>query len=322
MTVYVGLPANRIGEVGLLANLFFSELIELNTDVLPEQDATIRHQCLMVLDEFIAMGYVKHFDKANAFIAGYWLRMLTILQSVAQAQDPKAYGTHGAQTLVVNHDVHIVYPPKDQKEAQAVSESLGYLTEKAVSTGRNMGKSSSRSENTSDQRRALMLAQELKAMTQDEEIVLGFPNPIHCKKAYFYEDPLFIDRLKAMSPSLAKLGDAMPSEDQLKAAMMAGELSSSDVPVTDLAEWHVQRDIGRAQDERRSMTAAERLALDAEELHSEVVVSAIDAMAEHEFRLTGVRSDVAELLSGLNLPSSSEVFPEPNTISEDTEETV
>lgn len=301
MTIYVGLPANRIGDVGLLSNLFFSDLIELNTDVLPEQDPTIKYHCLLALDEFTAMGYVKHFDKSNAFIAGYWLRMLTIVQAESQMQDPKTYGPHGAQTLIVNHGAHVVYPPKNQKEAESVSESLGYFTERAISTGRNMGKSSSRSENTSDQRRALMLAQELKEMKQDEEIVMGFPHPIRCKKAFFYEDRLFVDRLKALSPSLARLGEAMPTEEQLKAAMMAGELRTANVPETNLADWHAHRDIGRAKDDRRAMTAAERLELDAKELQGEVIISVFEAMADHEFQLTGVRPDVAELLRGLNL---------------------
>ena len=79
---------------------------------------------------------------------------------------------------------------------------------------------------------------------------------------------------------------------------------------------------GLSEDERRAMTAAERLALDAQELASEVAMSAIEAMAEHEFQLTGVRPDVAELLRGLNLASLDETSPNSTTEPEAIEESI
>ncbi|WP_455289962.1 type IV secretory system conjugative DNA transfer family protein [Cupriavidus necator] len=311
ISIYLGMPANRVGEVGLLANLFFSQLIEENTAVLPAQDPTLQYQCLLMLDEFTALGYVKHIDKANAFMAGYNLRLLTIIQSVAQMQAPALYGEHGTRTLVVNHGLKVVYPPKDHKEANEVSDSLGYLTETAVSKGRSFGKHSSRSVNASDQKRALMLAQELEEMDASEEIVLGAGKPIRCQKAYFYNDPTFVDRLKEVSPSLRALGDGLPTHAQLEAALFSGELSTNDVPAADLASWHAERDLCRADDERRPLTAAERLALDQEALDPEIVASLQSATAEDLFQLTGVRPDVASLMQGL-LPEAGPDIPGPS----------
>ncbi|MFX7427451.1 type IV secretory system conjugative DNA transfer family protein, partial [Acinetobacter baumannii] len=53
-----------------------------------------------------------------------------------------------------------------------------------------------KSENTSDQRRALMLPQELIGMSQEREILLyeGTP-PIECKKIRYYQDETFTSRL-------------------------------------------------------------------------------------------------------------------------------
>jgi len=49
----------------------------------------------------------------------------------------------------------------------------------------------------SDERRALMLPQELKAMGTDKEVILfeGIPHPVKCGKIRYYEDKRFTSRL-------------------------------------------------------------------------------------------------------------------------------
>jgi type IV secretion system protein VirD4 len=56
MSVYVRIPPNRLANARPLLNLFFSQLVSLNTQHLPEQDPTLKVQCLLVNDEFTAMG--------------------------------------------------------------------------------------------------------------------------------------------------------------------------------------------------------------------------------------------------------------------------
>jgi type IV secretion system protein VirD4 len=58
MSVYVRIPPNRLANARPLLNLFFSQLVSLNTQALPEQDPTLKVQCLLVNDEFTAMGRV------------------------------------------------------------------------------------------------------------------------------------------------------------------------------------------------------------------------------------------------------------------------
>ncbi|MGY2492838.1 type IV secretory system conjugative DNA transfer family protein [Cupriavidus sp. CP313] len=235
MSIYIGIPANRLETAPLLVNLFFSQLIEENTTVLPAQDPTLKYQCLLICDEFTSVGRINIIDKANAYIAGYNVRLLTIIQSVAQLEPDALYGKHGTRTLVTNHGLKLVYPPREDEEAAALEKSLGYFTVKAKSTGRSRGKSSSSSENVSDQKRALMMAQELKEMPQDEEIIVGLGKPVLAKKAYFYNDAFFIDKLKAISPTLQAL--VSPSEDDFKAALFSGELCTKDVPINDPLAW-------------------------------------------------------------------------------------
>lgn len=47
----------------------------------------------------------------------------------------------------------------------------------------------------------------------------------------YYADPVFVDRLKQVSPSLRALGSALPTKDQLDQARLDGELA---IPVAAL----------------------------------------------------------------------------------------
>lgn len=198
MSIYVVIPPNRLAEAGLLVNLFFSIAIDQNTKTLPENDPSLKHLCLLLLDEFPALGRVDKYVKSIGYIAGYGLRVLTIAQSVSQLQDRDLYGEQGSRTLVTNHMIQIMYAPREQKDANEYSEILGYSTEtgvsKGVSTGRGSG--STRSENTSDQKRALMLPQELREMGEKRIIVLSDNcKPVFADKICYYTDPVFISRL-------------------------------------------------------------------------------------------------------------------------------
>src|SRR5690606_30749944 len=58
MTIYVGIQPNKLAESRLIVNLFFSQLINANTEVLPSSDPSLRHQCLLLMDEFTSIGKV------------------------------------------------------------------------------------------------------------------------------------------------------------------------------------------------------------------------------------------------------------------------
>lgn len=145
----------------------------------------------LVLDEFTALGKVGIVAKANAYISGYNIRLLTIIQSVSQLE--AIYGPAETRTLVTNHALQILYPPREQKDAREYSEMLGFFTLKSISTGVNrpraFGQLGSSSENASDQRRALMLPQELKEMDDAEQIIITEnTRPILCEKAKYFMD--------------------------------------------------------------------------------------------------------------------------------------
>lgn len=200
MTIYVGIQPNKLAESRLIVNLFFSQIININTRELPQNNPELRHQCLLLMDEFTSIGKVNIIASAVAYMAGYNLRLLPIIQSMAQLD--ATYGKDVSRTIITNHALQIIYAPREQQDANDYSEMLGYTTVRKQNVTR--GRDVSRSE--SEERRALMLPQELKAMSFDKEVFLfeGLPHPVLCEKIKYYQDRYFTSRLlpKIPIPSL------------------------------------------------------------------------------------------------------------------------
>lgn len=201
ITIYIGIQPNKLAESRLIVNLFFSQLINVNTKELPQNNPQLKHQCLLLMDEFTSIGKVDIIASAVSYMAGYNMRLLPIIQSMAQLD--ATYGKEVARTLITNHALQIIYAPREQQDANDYSDMLGYTTVRKQNVTR--GRETSRSE--SEERRALMLPQELKAMGPDTEVFLyeGLPHPVKCDKIRYYQDKYFTQRLleKAAVPTLS-----------------------------------------------------------------------------------------------------------------------
>jgi type IV secretion system protein VirD4 len=195
MTIYIGIQPNKLAESRLIVNLFFSQLINVNTKELPQNNSALKHQCLLLMDEFTALGRVDIIAKAVAYMAGYNLRLLPIIQSMAQLD--AVYGKELSRTIITNHALQILYAPREQQDANDYSEMLGYTTVHRRNKTRSRGQGNSTSFSESHERRALMLPQELKAMGPDKEIFLyeGLAHPVMCEKIRYYKDRHFTKRL-------------------------------------------------------------------------------------------------------------------------------
>jgi len=191
VTIYIGIQPNKLAESRLIINLFFSQLINVNTRELPQNNPELKHQCLLLMDEFTSIGRVDILASSVSYMAGYNIRLLPIIQSMAQLD--ATYGKDVSRTIITNHALQIIYAPREQQDANDYSEMLGYTTVSKESVTR--GRDTSRSH--SDERRALMLPQELKAMGTDKEVILfeGIPYPVKCDKIRYYEDKRFTSRL-------------------------------------------------------------------------------------------------------------------------------
>jgi type IV secretion system protein VirD4 len=199
MSIYVRIPPNRLANARPLLALFFSQLVSLNTQALPEQDQSLKVQCLLVNDEFTAMGRVGLITSAAAFLAGYNLRLLTVVQAMSQLD--AVYGEKEARTFATNHGLQILYAPREQRDADEYSAMLGHFTERATSRGRSRSFSghghSTVSRNESEQRRALLLPQEFKELGS-ERLVVIYENckPILGEKIRYHRDKVFKARLR------------------------------------------------------------------------------------------------------------------------------
>lgn len=194
MSIYVGVQPHRLAEARPLLNLFFSQLINLNTRTLPADDPSLRLPCLLLMDEFTALGRVEIIASAMAYMAGYNLRLLPVIQSMAQLD--AVYGKDVARAIATNHALRIVFAPREQQDANEYSEMLGYTTlrRRSLTRGRRR-RDVSRSE--SEERRALMLPQELKAMDPRQELVFceGLAHAVRCSKIRYYADARYRARL-------------------------------------------------------------------------------------------------------------------------------
>ncbi len=201
MTIYIGIQPNKLAESRLIVNLFFSQLINLNTKELPQTNPALKYQCLLLMDEFTSIGRIEIIASAVSYMAGYNLRLLPIIQSMSQLD--ATYGKDVSRTLITNHALQIVFAPREQQDANDYSDMLGYTTVRKESITR--GRETSRSH--SEERRALMLPQELKAMGNEKEVFLyeGIPHPVMCNKIRYYQDKYFTVRLlpKVDIPKLA-----------------------------------------------------------------------------------------------------------------------
>jgi len=194
MTIYIGIQPNKLAESRLIVNLFFSQLINQNTRELPQNNPALKHQCLLLMDEFTAIGKVEIIASAVAYMAGYNIRLLPIIQSMAQLD--ATYGKDVSRTMITNHALQIVYAPREQQDANDYSDMLGYTTVRKENITRG-GARGDVSRSHSEERRALMLPQELKAMGSEKQVFFyeGIPHPVMCEKIRYYKDRHFTERL-------------------------------------------------------------------------------------------------------------------------------
>jgi type IV secretion system protein VirD4 len=150
-----------------------------------------------------AIGKIHIIARAVAYMAGYNLRLLSVVQSIAQLES--VYGRADARTFLTNHAMQILYAPREQKDANDYSEMLGTFTDQSRSISRPsamFGGRSGSSESVSEQRRPLLLPQELKELGRDKEIiVLENAKPILADRICYWRDPVFASRVSG-APSV------------------------------------------------------------------------------------------------------------------------
>jgi type IV secretion system protein VirD4 len=199
MSVYLCIQPGDLYLLRPLLNLFIEQAIALQTEELPEHNPALKYPVLMLLDEMTAPGKIPILAQAISYLPGYNVRFLLVIQAFSQLRE--VYGANAADTMMKSLAARVLYAPKDFAEANEISQELGFTTVKVKSLSKpRMAAWSRKSQHgnisVSEQRRALLLPQEVKALGRDNELVLyeGL-RPILAKKNRYYQDPFFQKRL-------------------------------------------------------------------------------------------------------------------------------
>ena len=202
MAIYIHIPANEVLQAGFIVNMFFSQLINENVRELPEDNEALKYQCLLLMDEFTAMGKVGIIAKGVGYMAGYNMRLAIVIQDRSQLES--TYGKEDAHNIISNMGAMIVFTPSQVREAEEYSKLIGNQTITASSKQRsNIGAmssgNSSLSESESQQARAVMLPQELLGMDRKKQLVVRAGIPvINADKIRYFDDPYFVQRFNAV----------------------------------------------------------------------------------------------------------------------------
>ena len=200
ISVYLGVMPKDLDRLTPLMSLFFQQAIALQTDELPEHNPALRHQVLMLLDEFPALGRLPILSKSAGFLPGYNVRTLMIMQSQSQLRD--VYGVDQAKTLMKTIAARVNFAPKDMEDAEEISRELGNTTVKSRSVSKpafglfDKGRRAS-NVSVSEQKRPLLLPQEVKEMGAQRQIIFAENvRPILCHKIRYYLRPVFLRRMR------------------------------------------------------------------------------------------------------------------------------
>ncbi|GCD59897.1 conjugal transfer protein TraG [Acetobacter pasteurianus NBRC 3280] len=211
-SLYLVVPPSDIARTKPLIRLILNQIGRRLTEDL--HVSAHRHRLLLMLDEFPALGRLDFFESALAFMAGYGIKSFLIAQSLNQIE--KAYGTNNS--ILDNCHVRVAFATNDERTARRVSDALGTATEMRDSTNYAGHRLSpwlghlmvSRQETA---RPLLTPGEVMQLPPTDELLLVAGVAPVRAKKARYYEDARFMERVLPPPAAGTKCPSAPPSDD-------------------------------------------------------------------------------------------------------------
>jgi type IV secretion system protein VirD4 len=244
VSLYLVIPPSDISRTKPLVRLVLNQIGRRLTERLEGDPAKRRkHQLLMMLDEFPALGRLDFFETALAFMAGYGIRAYLIAQSLNQIS--KAYGENNA--ILDNCHVRIAFSSNDERTAKRISDALGTATELRAQrnyAGHRLAPWLSHvMVSRQETARPLLTPGEVMQLPPADELVLvsGLP-PIRAKKLRYYEDHNFTARVAA-APVLAD--DGYRDRPPVRTDDWTGQVRGTDARLAAAAD----RDLGLGDDD-------------------------------------------------------------------------
>lgn len=193
-SLYLVVPPSDIARTKPLIRLILNQIGRRLTEDL--HVSAHWHRLLLMLDEFPALGRLDFFESALAFMAGYGIKSFLIAQSLNQIE--KAYGANNS--ILDNCHVRVAFATNDERTARRVSDALGTATEMRDSTNYAGHRLSpwlghlmvSRQETA---RPLLTPGEVMQFPPTDELLLVAGVAPVRAKKARYYEDARFMERV-------------------------------------------------------------------------------------------------------------------------------
>jgi type IV secretion system protein VirD4 len=199
MSIYLVIQPADFEQLAPVVRLFFQQAVDLQTNVEYGKSTTHKHLVLLAMDEFATIGKVPAIQQSIAFMRSYGLRLLAIVQSDAQVEG--VYERSGAKSFMDNFGCAVFFTPaaKDLQSAETISKILGNKTVDGRSKTRRgfwTSDDKSKSETTSDQKRPLMLPQDVLRMPSDKGLlIMSGVYPMKVNKLFAARDIRFRSRI-------------------------------------------------------------------------------------------------------------------------------
>lgn len=199
ISLYMNMPPPDNKRLRPLLRLFLHQMLSKLTEtwVPTEKRSHTVAPMLLIMDEFPQLGYLKSFESALAYTAGYGLRTLVICQDLSQVYE--AYGKN--ESITSNCEVVVMYATNKLETAKHFSQMLGEETiiKDQISYSGQRTSLTLNHINTSEHayKRPLLTPDELRRLPFDESIVFKTGHrPIRGKKVMYFQDPVFDERSK------------------------------------------------------------------------------------------------------------------------------
>lgn len=191
VTVYLCLPAGRMSSHSNWLRIF----IELSLQAFEHDIAPTEVPLLMVLDEFPVLGYMKSLEAAAGQIAGFGVKLWTIVQDKTQLE--RLY-RDSWETFIANAGVVTAFAVSDGSTLNYLSERLGEVTMDIVKeSGATAAQQRAGATLTQKQPRndPLLAPHELALVFERDKLrllahVAGLP-PLALQRALYDKDPNF-----------------------------------------------------------------------------------------------------------------------------------
>ena len=192
VSLYLVVEPSAIVLMAPLIRILLVQMINLLTPEMDYNNENNNHKwkCLLLLDEFPAIGKMEVLEKGIGYVAGYKMKIMIILQSLDQL-----YKIYGKENMFLsNCQVQVFYTANDVTTADYVNKSLGKETISTYTKPRGGG-AVMKSENETLVGRDLLTPDEVRRFPLDKILLLvaGKP-PFKADKIRYFEEKDYLER--------------------------------------------------------------------------------------------------------------------------------